>query len=392
MDSSKFFAALAIVFVLALGFLASVSNTEASAQGDDRWYVGEGVEQDTFVTYRIQDIGTNNRVPFLITIYFQEQDEDGVWIAPTFVVTQGKVLEGTLRLAETSLVPLAGGDLVPSEMRPYVSGYQNTLTFLEAYAPKTAPKSLSQISWGNVAGTGASPISPAGKETVTVEGGTFDTTVISYSRGSTVNKIWVADNFPYPVKALVYAEVTSPPAPVRYEFELIEQGQGRPEAPTSEEEIPTPPIRRSTVTELYQIELDWEPVSIMPEQEVEFGISFFDQAGLPEQRVSYDFIVTDSQGNTLLEKKNQLADDGMGFQKATFADGGGKTITVKIIAVGGVDTSQFIESADFNIVVVPEFPVSAAIVAAVVIGLAVAITRLRGSTSLGSVFGGRNPL
>lgn len=392
MDSSKFFAALAIVFVLALGFLASVSNTEASAQGDDRWYVGEGVEQDTFVTYRIQDIGTNNRVPFLITIYFQEQDEDGVWIAPTFVVTQGKVLEGTLRLAESSLVPLAGGDLVPSEMRPYVSGYQNTLTFLEAYAPKTAPKSLSQISWGNVAGTGASPISPAGKEAVTVEGGTFDATVISYSRGNTVNRIWVADNFPYPVKALVYAEVTSPPAPVRYEFELIEQGQGRPEAPTSEEEIPTPPIRRSTVTEQYQIELDWEPASIMPEQEVEFGISFFDHAGLPEQRVSYDFIVTDGQGNMLLEKKNQLADDGMGFQTATFADGGGKTITVKIIAVGGVDTSQFIESADFNIVVVPEFPVSAAIVAAAVIGLAVVVTRLRGLTSLGSIFGGRNPL
>jgi hypothetical protein len=55
------------------------------------------------------------------------------------------------------------------------------------------------------------------------------------------------------------------------------------------------------------------------------------------------------------------------------------TITVKINAVSGQTPGQFTESVDFNVVVVPEFPISAALVAAVVVGLVVVMTRARGS-------------
>jgi hypothetical protein len=395
--SSRFFAFAAIASVLLLGVVAAIAagTRTAYAQADDKWYLGEGVKENMYVKYKIQEIGTD-RVPFIMTIYFKEQDNNKNWVAPTYIEVQGQVYNGTLKLADSNLTPLGGGQ-VPSEMVKYVSSYQSSVTFLEAYAPKSSPKSLSQISWGNVAGTGASPIAPAGKEKVTVQGGTFDTTIISYSRGSTVNKIWVADNFPFPIKALVYAEVTSPPAPVRYQFELLEHGEGQPPAPTSQEEIPTPPIRRSTPTENYQIELDWncadcsQKTSMEPGKDVQFSISFFDNKGFPTQRVSYDFTVKDTGGQTILEKKNQIADSGLGFQTVKFDQGGGRVITVKIDAVSGVPNDQFIETADFNVVVVPEFPVSAAILAAAVIGMVVAVTRFRG-TSLGSMFGGKNAL
>ena len=394
--SSRFFAFAAIASVLILGVVAIAASTRvAYAQANDRWYVGEGATQNMYVKYKIQEIGTD-RVPFIMTIYFKEKDKTNNWVAPSYVEVQGQVYNGTLRLADNNLTPLGGGQ-VPSGMQPYINSYSSSLTFLEAYASKSDPKSLSQISWGNVAGTGASPIAPAGKEKVSVKGGTFDTTIISYSRGSTVNKIWVADNFPYPVKALVYAEVTSPPAPVRYQFELLEQGTGQPPAPTGQVEIPMPPIRRSTPTENYQMELNWncaecsQKTSMEPGKDVQFSVSFFDNKGLPTQRVSYDFTVKDTSGQTILERKNQIADSGLGFQTVKFDQGGGKVITVKIDAVSGVPNDQFIETADFNVVVVPEFPVSAAILAAAVIGLVIAVTRFRG-TSFGSMFGGKNAL
>ena len=394
--SSRFFAFAAIASVLVLSVVAIAASTRvAYAQADDKWYLGEGVTQNMYVKYKIQEIGTD-RVPFIMTIYFKEKDKNNNWVAPTYVEVQGQVYNGTLRLADNNLTPLGGGE-VPSAMVPYISSYQSSLTFLEAYASKSSPKSLSQISWGNVAGTGASPIAPAGKEKVNVKGGTFDTTIISYSRGSTVNKIWVADNFPYPVKALVYAEVTSPPAPVRYQYELQGQGMGQPPAPTGQVEIPTPPIRRSTVTENYQIELNWncdqcsQKTSMEPGKDIQFGISFFDNKAIPTQRVNYDFTVKDTNGQTVLERKSQTADSGLGFQTVKFEQGGGKVITVKINAVSGVPNDQFIETADFNVVVVPEFPISAAILAAAVIGLVIAVTRFRG-TSFGSMFGGKKAL
>lgn len=394
--SSRFFAFAAIASVLILGVVAFAASTRvAYAQANDSWYVGEGATQNMYVKYKIQEIGTD-RVPFLITIYFKGKDDKNNWIAPSYVEVQGQVYNGTLKLADNNLTPLGGGQ-VPSGMVPYISSYQSSLTFLEAYASKSSPKSLSQISWGNVAGTGASPIAPAGKEKVSVKGGTFDTTIIRYSRGSTVNKIWVADNFPFPIKALVYAEVTSPPAPVRYQFELQEQGTGQPPAPTGQAEVPTPPIRRSTPTENYQMELDWncaecsQKTSMEPGKDVQFSVSFFDNKGLPTQRVNYDFTIKDTSGQTMLERKSQTADSGLGFQTVKFDQGGGRVITVKINAVSGVPNDQFIETADFNVVVVPEFPVSAAILAAAVIGLVIAVTRFRG-TSFGSMFGGKNAL
>lgn len=380
---TKFVAPSAIAFVLAFGIFATGNAYAQTAT----WYVGEGTLADTYVTYRIQEIDTNDGTPYELTIYFQEQD-DGAWIAPTFVVAQGSVYEGTLRLSDNNLVALG---IVSSDLAPFISGYHNSLTVLEAYASKTNPKALSGNPWGNVAGTGASIIGPTGAETVTVGGGTFDTSIITYSRGSVTNRIWVADNFPYPVKALVYADVTEPPAPIRYQFELIDQGQGQPEPPESVEEIPQPPLKKPTVTQAYQIEIGWTPVEIQPGQETTFTISFFDNQGFPIENVGYDFIITDSDGNTLVEETNELARLGVVEQNVTFETGGGKSILVTVNSVNGVGTGAFTESADFNIVVVPEFPVSALIVAGAVIGFVVLMTRFKG-TSFGSMFGGRNAL
>ena len=349
----------------------------AYAQADDDiWFVGEGAKPDMYVKYRIQEYDTNNGQPYDMTIYFQEQ-QDGDWIAPTFVEDQGKVVQGTLKLGN-NLAPISGGADIPQEMNVYIGGYRGSLQWLEAFTPQEKPKSLTQTSWGKLACIGCADLKPMGQATVTVPAGTYDTTVVGWDRGQKQHRIWVLNEFPYPVKAETYADVTSGQPPILFKFELLETGTGKPTPPESKEEIPTPPLTKTTGRGSYEVQVDWDPASIEPGQEVNFGLSFFDSTGFPLERVNYDFTITDTNGNVVEELKNQNADDGTAQHQITFENAGAASITVKINAVSGATTGNFVEQAEFNIVVVPEFPVSAAIVAGTVVGLVVLVRRVKG--------------
>jgi hypothetical protein len=73
-----------------------------------------------------------------------------------------------------------------------------------------------------------------------------------------------------------------------------------------------------------------------------------------------------------------LAQSGTAAHQVTFNSTGPKTVTVTVNSVGSQPTGQIIQTTDFNIVVVPEFPISAAILSAAVIGLVVVIMRVKG--------------
>lgn len=382
--SSRFLAFALVALLLVLGVSSVALSGSVYAQGDDLWYPGEGVKQDMFVKYRIQEELTNDRQPFELTLYFQEQ-VDGDWIVPAFVVDEGKVIEGTWRLTD-SMGYLAGGSQVPAEMNDFIGGYSGSLHWLDSVTPKGAPLSLKQISWGKTGSIGGPEIKPAGQESVSVPAGTYDTTVILWHK-SVDSKVWILNGFPFPIKAEAYADVTTGSPPIQFSFELLETGTGKPEAPISEEKIPTPPLSKKTGRGNYEIGIDWEPATIGPGTNVRFTVALKDDDGLPLERVNYDFTVKSSDGTIIQEFKNQNADAeiGTGTHEVKLDTAGPVTITVKINAVSGQTTGQFTESADFDVVVVPEFPVSAAIVAAAVIGLVVVITRARGG--LGSPAG-----
>src|ERR1044071_2468131 len=71
------------------------------AQSSDRWYIGQSAQANTYYTYTIQDIEVNDGSQFTMSIYFKEQDSNGNWIAPVYVVEDnGNVLNGTLSLGE----------------------------------------------------------------------------------------------------------------------------------------------------------------------------------------------------------------------------------------------------------------------------------------------------
>jgi hypothetical protein len=118
-----------------------------------------------------------------------------------------------------------------------------------------------------------------------------------------------------------------------------------------------------------------------------------DSTGFPLERVNYDLTIKDSGENIVQEFKNQNAELGAATHEVTFNTSGRMTVTVKLNSISGAPAGggTFTESVDFGIVVVPEFPVSAAVIAAAIIGLVVLMTRSK-NAGLGSLFGNKNAL
>jgi hypothetical protein len=358
----------------------------AFAQTPD-WYPGEGVRQDMYVKYRIEDYDTNERQPFVMTLYFQQQDQDGNWIVPAYVETNGRVLQGTLKLSDT-MSPLLGGE-VPQEMRDFVAGYQSSLTWLDAFTTVSSPLSLTAGSWGKIASIGGSEVRPTGTQQVTFAGAqslcgapSCDATLVSWHKGVDSN-VWVVNEFPFPVKAETYADVTTPPAPIQYRFELLETGSGQPAAPTGTGQASGPPLERTT-TDGSRVILTWDPVDIQPNSTVNFGLEVRDARNSSISNVAYDFIIKDANGQIIQEFSNQQALTGTATHQATFNSTGPKTITVQIDSIRSQTSGQLIQTTDFNLVVVPEFPISAAVVSAAVIGFVVVIMRIKGLSIGGS--------
>jgi hypothetical protein len=392
---SKFLTFALLASVLVFGTLNMMMMNSAFAQTPD-WYPGEGVKQDMYVKYRIQDYDTNNRQPYTLTLYFQQQDQDGNWIVPATVEANGRVLQGTLKLSDT-MSPLIGGE-VPQEMRDFIAGYQSSLTWLDAFTTVSAPLSLTAASWGKIAAIGGSEVRPAGNQQVQFPGAqslcgapSCDATLISWHKGVD-SRVWVVNEFPFPVKAETYADVTTPPAPIQYSFELLETGSGQPAAPTGTGQASGPPLERTTNDGSHLI-LTWDPVDIQPNSTVNFGLELRDANNAPLQNVAYDFTVKDANGQIIQEFNDQLTQSGTATHQVTFNSTGPKTITVTINSVGSRAAGQIIQTTDFGIVVVPEFPISAvAIVSAALIGLVVVIMRAKGlrigrRSSSSSLFG-----
>jgi hypothetical protein len=318
------------------------------AYADNNWYLGKGVKANTYYTYKVQDHDTKESQPFIMTIYFKQFDNSkGYWIAPVYVTEpNGNVINGTFHLSDLDLTAL-GSSQIPTALKPYKSGYVNTLGWLASFVPKPG-QSLSAPTWGKLAAIGGSAISPSGAAKVTVPAGTFDTTAISWHYGSD-NNIYVNPNMPYPIKAQAFAAVTSGAPPIQYAFELQSTGQGQPKQPKSLIAVPTPPITRQTGRGTYNIQLFWQPVAIVHGKDTQFGILFTDSNNNIQGQVSYTFLVTTPDGKTIKQLADQKASDGTGKVVVNIPQPGPFMVKVSIDAVAGNPSGEFIESATFNL-------------------------------------------
>jgi hypothetical protein len=115
-----------------LPYIGFINNVYAQ----NSWYLGQGAKPDTYYTYKIQEHDTKQGQPYIMSIYFKSYNNTGnYWIAPTYVVYQGKVYNGTLHLSSLDLTAL-GSSKIPQDMQPFISGYKDSIAWLSSFVPK----------------------------------------------------------------------------------------------------------------------------------------------------------------------------------------------------------------------------------------------------------------
>lgn len=322
-------------------------STTAFAQ-DNNWYVGEGVTKDMYVKYTISHFDTNNGREFSMMIYFKEQDDKGNWIAPVYVEDQGKVLNGTFILSPLDLTAL-GTSQIPPEMGKYRSAYANSLQWLAAYVPKPG-LSLGAGSWGKIGAIGGSEIKPVGHTELNIPAfpDPVDTIRVEYYKSVSSN-MYILNEFPYPVMAKTYVDVTTGSPPIQFQYILTETGKGEPETPLATVLEVTPPLKQRTERGDFYIQLDWEPATIRAGEETTFTIDILDKDQFPTTQASYNLMITDANNTSLLDLKNQLAREGTNTHTIKFEQPGTANVKVRINSVAGVETGLFIEEVEFQI-------------------------------------------
>lgn len=341
---------IAFLFVFIIGTMALQINTffgNVYAQSNV-WYVGKGVQPNTYYTYQIQNADVNQGQSYTMTLYFKNYNATGkYWIVPSFVVYKGQVFNGTLHLSDLDMTAL-GSSNVSSDFATYRGGYATSLDWLSAFVPKPG-QSLTSPYWGKIAAIGGQQISPTGTAKVTTPAGTFDTTVVSWHKGVD-NNIYIAPNLPFPVKAQTYADVTTGNPPTQYSFELQATGTGQPAIPKSQLEIPKPPLTLSTETGTYTIQLLWEPTLIKAGQDTKFGVIISDSSGHPALNSVYGFNISDKDGKVVGTVPNQNAGDGTGQSTFKFPSPGVYHIQVTVQSAATAGEDMFVESATFTVV------------------------------------------
>jgi hypothetical protein len=96
--------------------------------------------------------------------------------------------------------------------------------WLSAFTLPNTPLSFQSPSWGNTGNIGGWDIIPSKIQTISVPAGTFETVLISWGNSGTLSKIWILDNFPFPIKADTFVRSVEERHP-EYQFELVSYQQ-----------------------------------------------------------------------------------------------------------------------------------------------------------------------
>ncbi len=134
------------------------------------------------------------------------------------------------------------------------------------------------------------------------------------------------------------------------------------------------------------VEVTLSAMTLEPNKEITFNLRFLDpMTNLPLNHTNYDFKVTDSSGNAVVDMKGLHTHPGVVSQSVTFTSTGSYTLSVNVIGTG-IPPPPFNTShsglATTSLNVVPEFPLTAILPMILAFVAVVAVMRIRSSKKL----------
>jgi len=193
------------------------------------WYPGENLKVGDYFKYKVCHSEYKDCTDFWFSMWIEKEVTSGpedVLRVQVLVEDGNKVLKGHMDVGKVT--PEYIGGTVSDNILRYASVYKNSISWLSSFAtaeidqPGKGPKAFSKPSWGKIANIGGEQVSPIGMETITVPAGEYDTILVGWKAGGVTSHISVVDEFPLPVKALTWVQVTEGNPPREYAFSLHE--------------------------------------------------------------------------------------------------------------------------------------------------------------------------
>ncbi len=281
---------------------------------DGEWYAGEGLKQGDYFSYRMCHVDYKECASFTMNIWFKGDvkiETEEQWVAEVVVYDGSKIIVGEMNLGK--LAPEPTGSSI--ELDTYASAFKSSIVWLSAFATEygdsggEGPKAFRDISWGKIANIGGEQILPTAIENVTVPAGTWETVVITWKTGGYVSKVWLVDDFPFPIKAATLTHVSEGIPPPEYQFELLDYKENVQQSPfegiasTKNEQIAKGcpqsfekvSIKKPSKNFQYQVHVIYGPEYPIQGCEMEWLIKFISKYDDTEflNQVQYDLLVVD---------------------------------------------------------------------------------------------------
>ncbi|MDE1817024.1 MAG: hypothetical protein KGI19_00290 [Thaumarchaeota archaeon] len=309
MQKYPLFAIFAFLLIAPVA-LQSVHATSST----DSWYPGKGLKQGDYFSYNVCWTDWHNCTPFQMTFWVKNETSDGSGWNIVFLAVDGSIVQkGVMTIGKITPDPTS----FDSNISDYTGVYRSTVSWLDSFATKDTPKTFDVPAWGRTGSVGGQSVGPIDHEKVTVGAGTFDTWVIGWHKGVD-NKIWIDSSVPFPVKAIVYVDVTTGVPPPDYTLELLKMGNSPTEPSvldisstnaakiSSQCEAPNlqqDSVHATTTTDTSSLVVDYRYSPSNPHNgcPIEYRISFeqnYDQSQ-KVSNVQYDIFTTDDQGKQL---------------------------------------------------------------------------------------------
>ena len=294
------------------------------------WHVGEGLAAGDYYSYAMCHVEYKECADFRMDLWIEGDIQvatETKWLAHVVVYDGSKVVTGQMELGKIAPEPTGG----TAELGPYRGAFKSSIVWLSAFANANEPKMFSMPSWGKIANIGGEQILP--KEMVEggldVRGGHFDdVVVIGWRTGGASSNIWVADGFPFPIKALTWTHVSEGIPPREYEFELRNYTAGVWANPladvvSSDEQMAAlgcpniagldTSLRKPTSFFNYQLQVFYSPDPLVENCPAKWLIKFISKYDDTEflNQVQYDLLVVDvdESGNALTPPKRSIAQE-----------------------------------------------------------------------------------
>jgi hypothetical protein len=221
--------------------ITALESQEAFSQQID-WNLGNGLKQGDYFRYSMCHVDYNDCTIFETEFWINGIKQVGSetrWVAQTTVHDGNKIIKGEIELGKISPEPLGGSP----ELKVYRDAFKSSIAWISGFS-----KGYGDMKWGIGQRI---EIHSDKTETVYTQAGVFDSRVIYWNDNNQTSKIWVADDFPFPVKADTWVPFSEEEPIQEFRFELLDYQQNVIENPFTNSSVYQPNFVTLTPLILY---------------------------------------------------------------------------------------------------------------------------------------------